>query len=178
MARLEKFLKKKEMTFVRFGSLSKTKFKTVWKKKPNEPESGPSFHTPPVKKGIFAFIWPYIDDFLWVWKIKLKDDDTEEESKKIINTIRKRIGKKFTYSGMIWCHFTKATTGGRRKGSWVEVHTDELDSLLRKQKHFDRKELMGDKFMGTKKPIIDPYKRGLGGFMSIDHLEVFIEKVN
>ena len=155
------------VTFVRFGGLSKVKYKKGW-----HGTSDKSFHTPPVKKGIFAFIWPYIEDFLWVWKIKSK---TEEEYKKLYKQAQKE-RKKFNYRGMVWCHFVDQAKSGRIKGSWVEVHTDELGELLKKVKHFDRKELMKLAPKGT--PAIDPYKRGLGGFMSMDHLEVFIEKVN
>ena len=159
--------KGKPITFVRFGGLSSTSQKKFYKKD--------TFHSPPAKKGIFAFIWPYVEDFLWVWKVKYIPNETEAEWKKRKNEYMKKNTKKFQYSGMIWTHFGDVITGGIHKGTWVKIHTNELNDILKKIKHRDTKEVM--KYVG-KEPIQDPYKRGLGGFMSKDHLEVFIEKVN
>jgi hypothetical protein len=75
---------------------------------------------------------------------------------------------------MIWTHFTDVAKGGRRSGSWVEIHTDDLMRLFKKTRHKDIKQLMS---YGLK-DVKNPYKRGLGGGMSTDHLEVFIERVN
>lgn len=47
----------KSLDFVTFGGLSLTKQKGFGKE-------DPSFHTPPSRKGIYAFVWPYIEKFL------------------------------------------------------------------------------------------------------------------
>jgi hypothetical protein len=159
--------KGKPITFIRFGGLSAVNHKKFYK--------GDSYHSPPVKKGIYAFVWPYINDFLWVWKIPFKEDETEADWIKRKNDYIKKNRKKFIYRGMVWTHFTDVARGGRRSGSWVEIHTDDLMTLFRKTKHKDIKQLMS---YGATEVIKDPYKRGLGGHMSTDHLEVFIEKVN
>jgi hypothetical protein len=169
----EKKGKGKPVDLVRFGGLSPTSHKKFYK-------NGGTFHSPPVKKGIYAFIWPYIEDFLWVWKIPDIPNEPEGAWKKRKNEYMKKNTKRFKYSGMIWTHFVDVAPEGRRVGSWVEIHTDDLHKILKKVKHRDVRELMGDKFLypaGTKTPIIDPYKKGLGGFMSKDHLEVFIERL-
>lgn len=154
-----------KMVFARVGGLSAHKYKK--KKKvtnPDEEESGfvNTFHSPPVKKGVYAFIWPYIEPFLWAWS------ETNQKEEKI-NGIRK-----FTYEGDLWCHFTEFVDVGHEfNGSWVKIHTSELPALLRKVNHADSKELAKD---GITLPT-NAYKRGRGGYMSRDHLEVFIEKV-
>ena len=170
----EKKTKSKPMTFVRIGGLSKKNYNKIY-----GDDRFHAFHRPPVKKGIFAFIWPYIEDFLWVWAIPTKEGDTEGEWKKRSNKIRRENMRKFEYSGELWCHF-KEYAHGVTKGAWVKVHTDELREILKKVKHEDMKSLMKTfrSETGYAKSIKDPYKRGLGGYMSRDHLEVFIEKVN
>jgi len=164
--------------FVRFGDLSKTNYKGFY--------GSEGQHSPPVKKGIYAFIWPYIEDFLWAWKIKSlhKFDGTEKEYNKEFKKEYKKMRKVFTYSGEIWTHFIdeamKEGLGLRYKDNWVKIHTDDLEYLFRKYKHQDIKYMMGqlDIFGSKVKPIADPYKRGLGGSMVKDYLEVFIEKIN
>lgn len=162
------------MEFVRFGGLSPVKYREG---------AFPEFHNPPVKRGIYAFIWPYIENFLWVWKIKRRENETEEEwsrRKKLYHINNRR---RFTYNGMIWCHFVDEAKAAKTKGSWVKVHTDELKDLLRKVRHNDIKHCHE---LGTEYnldvdmvPPLNPYKKGLNKFIccSRDHLEVFIERV-
>jgi hypothetical protein len=52
--------KDKKLTFVTYGGLSLTKQKGY--KGGREEDS--TFHQPPSKKGIYAFVWPYIEKFL------------------------------------------------------------------------------------------------------------------
>ena len=47
----------KSLDFVTFGGLSLTKQKGYGKE-------DPSFHSPPARRGIYAFVWPYIEKFL------------------------------------------------------------------------------------------------------------------
>jgi len=152
--------------FVRFGSLSSVNHKAFYK--------SDSFHSPPVKNGLYAFIYPYIEDFLWVWKVGLDDK---------VKQYRKNNRKVFEYTGELWVHWVDVVKrlgyGLDTKKSWVKIHTDCLDECFRVVKLLDRREL--GKYEGTmvevQNCILDPYKRGLGGRMSRDHLEVFIEHV-
>jgi len=183
---------RKKQSFVRFGGLSK-----VNQKKYGLVDSG-GFHAAPVKKGIYAFIWPYIEPFLFAWKHKFDIPPNEvtnkwtdkqwieygKEEQKSFKKFYKDNKKKFQYEGLLWTHFTDLPPKyiRRRKGTWVEVHTSDWDEILKKQKHLDMKYdmKMDMEHFGVKKLSVgkDPYKRGLGGSMSKDHLEVFIEKVN
>ena len=166
------------MYFVRYGGLSRVNHKKFFKK-----EEG--FHIPPAKKGIYAFIWPYVDPFLWAWKVNTKGMVSEEAINKQIQKAGRLWRRKFHYNGLLWTHFQDVVKGGRRWGSWVEVHTDDLPEILKKQKHFDRKELQKlycSLKMETGTGIRDPYKIGSidnGCFsLSREHLEVFIERIN
>ena len=163
------------LEFIRFGGLSKVDHRKAMKED--------TFHSPPVRKGVYAFIYPYIEDFLWVWKLEYVRNDkhvTKKRKEHDFNDVYKkeykRLRKKFKYKGLIWTHFvTEARVHGlglKYKKEWVQIHTDDLPFLLKKDKHNTTKEAEGKHIM------IDPYKRGLGGYYSMDHLEVFIEKVN
>jgi hypothetical protein len=157
--------KQTKIIFVRFGNLNVQKYD---KYIDNE------FHKPPVKYGVFAFIWPYIEPFLYTWKFpESNDSENAEDYNKRIKKWKRINYKKFEYSGYIWTHFTDFNIPGRRIGSWIEIHTDDLNEIMKKQKHQDIKQL----YKYGAKQIIDPYKKGLGGYMSRDHLEVFIEKI-
>ena len=154
--------KQNNITFVRFGSLNIQKY---------DKQIADEFHKPPKKYGIFAFIWPYIEPFLYMWKIPDRKEETTEDYRKRSKEWIRTNFHKFEYSGYLWTHFTDLNIPGERIGSWIKIHTDDLNDLLKKVKHEDIKQLQ----QNSKNPIIDPYKRGLGGFMSKDHLEVFIE---
>jgi hypothetical protein len=143
------------MQFIRLGGLSPVKHKRE--------KFTSNFHKPPTRKGIYAFISPYIETYLCMF------NETHEKEFKTHGF------RKFEYEGPIWCHLSENTT----IGSWLLTNTDELPTLLKKCKHHDIKKLMEDPiFGGVQKHINicdDPYKRGRNGFMSRDHLEVFIE---
>jgi hypothetical protein len=165
----------KKMVFARIGGLSSHKYKV--KKKVlvtlNESEDDvieelsdePSFHSPPVRKGVYAFIFPYIESFLWAW--------SDEHQREIKNG---KGFRKFEYEGYLWCHlahYVKDIHNREVSGSWVKVHTRELPELIRKCNHDDCKQLAKS---GMGLPT-NAYKKGPWGSMSKDHLEVFIEKV-
>jgi len=119
----------KKLEFVRFGGLSLVNYKKLYKQD--------SFHSPPCKRGIYAFIFPYIEDFLWVWKV-----NSDGNYKKNINKYHRKNRRKFKYNGNIWCHFIdEAISEGCNieiKKDWVKVHTDDLNKLLAMVKHSDR----------------------------------------
>jgi len=147
---------KKQIVFARFGGLSPVKYERK--------NTFSSFHKAPSKKGIYAFLYPYIESFLWVWN---------ETKYKNIKERKDRI-RKFTYNGPIWCHFTEHFPHYAHNGSWVCISMDEYKKVLKKVVHADIKWLKEHEceFAGR---IRNPYKRGLGGGMGKDHLEVFIE---
>lgn len=166
-------LKNKTM-FARWGDMNRHHYGVWFDKEGNKLE--PTFHTPPVHRGIYAFIWPYIEPFLAAWNDKVfKETDKLDEygypKKKFIHI------KKFTHIGEVWCHFVEEAQslrlGKKYIGSWALVDAKDLSLLLKKIAHVDTKAL-GKGLFGD---VRNPYKKGQGGNMSRDHLEVFIENV-
>lgn len=153
------------MQFSRHGGLSSVKYKKGSKTGESyvhgitgdtiyDTWSIDGFHTPPAKKGIYAFISYYEEPFLVGWKLK------EGEKFKY---------KRFEYNGDIWCHLTEVIKSGVREGCWVKTTTQELELAFKKYKHLLLTQLQSGHI------IKDPYKRGLNGCYSRDELEVFIE---
>lgn len=166
------------MEFIRFGGLSKVNYKNIYKLD--------SFHSPPVKYGIYAFVFPYVEHFLWRWKLldnkKLKAlDDNIEEQTKLFKQYYRQMRRQFTYNGFLWTHCIdqaiKLKITGVIRNSWINVHTSDFKRILNLIKHDDM--VTSTALGNTNRNLIkDPYKRGLGGFYGMDHLEVFIEKIN
>jgi hypothetical protein len=169
-----------KLQFSRVGGLSPRKYKPVKGKEP-------TFHYPPPKRdGLYAFIEGYTDPFLWAWnKQHVKDFEVHGY-------------RRFTYTGHVWCHFVteaiKFNVALEVRGSWVKVSYKDFVKLFAKVKHADMTCFFNDGIRDAKARgcttspeelkertsycvanLKDPYKRGLGGYMSIDHLEVFIE---
>lgn len=176
----KKKMRTSKIEFVRFGGLSKVDHKHAYRR--SIVTKITTFHVPPVRKGIYAFIYPYIEDFLWAWKISDAKMGNFGRTPSRFKEEYKRLRKKFTYEGLIWTHFIEEARryglGNRYTEHWVEIHTDDLNFVLSKVKHVDIKQLFVSANIYHLKQIHDPYKRGLGGVMARDHLEVFIEKVN
>lgn len=139
------------------------------------------FHTPPEKKGIYAYIWPYVEPLLAAWNkdMMVKSGKDEHGNTKY----RFPPIKKFQHHGDVWVHLVdeakKLGLGKEFKGSWVKVDTRDLPKLLGKIVAGDIKSLKEptswDKF-AYKKKIRDPYKRGSSESITMvrDKLEVFI----
>ena len=169
-----------KLMFARWGSMSPKRDKKKEKHFRGDSEKGyNSFHKPPENKGIYAFIWPYVEPFLAAWSDEYykktgTKDEFGDDNKKMIPI------KKFQHHGKIWTHMTDSVESlglsGEKKGNWVKVDTKDLPEILAKQMAIDNKSLKKDDFFGgnSKETISDPYKRGKGGMMSRDHLEVFI----
>jgi len=179
--RLQQFIgedkKRSKVHLIRYGGLSKVDYSNVKSKRGEE-----YFHTPPVNKGIYAFVWPYEEPFLWVWKIKQDPNASEEDQQRKYIEYRRQNRKDFYYEGWIWTHFVNIpqTMIRRRSGTWVEIHTSDFEKAFNLQKRGDIASLRADKYNNISF-MTDPYKRGGAGggiTMSKDHLEVFIEKVN
>jgi len=194
---------KSDIQFVRWGGLSSVKQKGY-------DIEMPTFHSPPTRRGIYAFVWPYIEKFLlgssifkpyrmkWlkdkngkkikyeegkyekgtsVWKNEknknkfenlleknnnnnLKEDleKIREDGKFLAEHIRP---KKFKYKGDLWHHLkVKNKDILQRKGDWVKTSFENYKKALYKE-------------LGS----MDIYKKRTGISYSLDHLEVFIEKV-
>lgn len=176
--------KEPKIMFARWGAMNPKRDKAKEKEfrgmsRAKDPEQI-GFHTPPENKGIFAFIWPYIEPFLVGWNKKImiktgRKDKYGDEREKFPHI------KKFQHHGFIWTHFIEAArdtnVGKEYKGDWVKVHTNDLPMLLRKTFSKDTKELKKDPWSQDDVPhVSNPYKRGgtLGMRMTRDHLEVFI----
>ena len=140
----------------------------------------PTFHCPPYRRGIYAFVWPYIERFLLTGftenqhKYKkgtvLEDygDGLEEREEEYYQLCPPRI---FDYSGYIWHHLgsklhpTKILSA---KGSWFLTNCDNYVEALRKELHTMKSHHRGNFVGNTNNPAWGWAK---------DHLEVFIEKV-
>lgn len=142
------------MLFCRVGGFSSVKHKNKDKK---QTEHFP----PPTKKGIYAFIWPYIEQFLFMW------------SEKNIKEYKVNGMRIFKYKGPLWCHFENEAKASFSKGNWICTNTDYLEIIFRKVIKNDRKIVMGHGYTFVR----DPYKQGsCSGFTIVrDFLEVYIE---
>jgi len=176
-----------KIMFARWGGMNPKRDKEKEKKfhKPDDPIFGPKdeprFHDAPEHRGIYAYIWPYIEPFLAAWNKKMmiqtgKDEFGDPEYK--FPPI-----KKFQHYGDIWCHFVdeakKFDVGKEYWGSWVKVDTKDLPMLLGKVIARDIKQIKQPNAWepkGYKDPVRDPYKIGRSGILTMnrDHLEVFI----
>jgi len=167
-----------KIMFARWGGMNPKRDKKKEKSFRADREKGyESFHKPPENKGIYAFIWPYVETFLAAWNkdYQVKTGKTDEYGE----VTKMAPIKKFQHHGTIWTHFVdEAKEQGvaqEVKGSWVKIDTKDLPEILAKIVSKDIKSLKKDTFGSpSKETISDPYKRGKGGFMSKDHLEVFI----
>jgi len=172
-----------KIMFARWGNMNPKRDKKKEKSfRDDRPKDYESMHKPPEHKGIYAFIWPYVEPFLAGWNKDYrrktgKKDEYGDDVERMIPI------KKFQHHGDIWTHFVeeakKTKVGKEYKGSWVKVDTKDLPMLLGKIMATDAKTLKkpgGFEPEGIKHTISDPYKRGKANAitMSRDHLEVFI----
>lgn len=169
-----------KIMFARWGHMNPKRDKKKEREFAGSENPLAGFHTPPEKKGIYAFIWPYVEPFLAAWN---KDIMVKGVDKSGNETMRFPPIKKFQHHGDIWTHFVepakKMGVGKEYKGSWVKVHTKDLPKLLKKVIAMDRKSLRTPSSWNKeayKSKVFDPYKIGRSEAitMSRDHLEVFI----
>ena len=198
----------KPVRFVRYGGLSPVRqrgFKS-WKNegKPypkEDPEDykpktfdekdvknlPPTFHTPPAKKGIFAFIWPYVDLFLlggtdkWTNEKDINGNVINDEGGSPKKKLPKR--KVFDYYGNIWHHLkfhVKQDGILAERGSWVKTSFETFIEALKKEVHAGYSADVFKGFYGTENDPHNPnWKRTGKPFSNLtkDHLEVFIEDI-
>ena len=95
------------MKFVRFGSLNKTDY--------GKGTKVGDFHTSPVRKGIYAFPFAQVENFLVAWKFSGKNYKAEYQKAR----------KEFEFNGYVWHHFTYLSVSKHIVGSWAldDIHT-------------------------------------------------------
>jgi len=143
------------MEFVRLGGLSPVKYKPV-PGNANDP-MGFSGHTPPVKHGIFAFPFPYIETFLCLY------DEVHQVE------LKNKGFRHFKFDGYLYHHLDY-------NDLWTLDTIEVYRTKMKVFKHKLVKEIQADSIIGTNQPIHDPFKKGLGGWFSCDCLEVFISR--
>ena len=144
--------------FVRYGGLSLVK-------QDGFNEDMPTFHSPPAKKGVYAFPIKCIDFFLCAHRkgfLKQK--------------------KEFSYKKEIWHHLgerCKTSEIIERKGSWVLTEFSTWKKAYSKESlNLRYGEDTGDWDISIKS-INEPLRSGVSGMYSLDHFEVFIgQKIN
>lgn len=177
----------KQMEFIRLGGLSpviQDRYESEEKLNSNREEMddipgiGVYFHSPPARKGIYAFLPGFIEMFLVSWKIYKYDDETEKYSlKKEFSRARR-----FKYSGKLWIHIhvvDPEITYYRQRGSWYETDTDSLPIILKKYKWILSKDITSkerDEWSRTPVKDFNSFIRAWKIF-SKDEFEVFIERV-
>lgn len=167
----------KEMEFVRLGGLSPVKHLRI-----NKAEEADFHYPPPTKKGIYAFIYPYIDPFLYSWKLSniLKNKYGKEiydspEYNKLYNKLLRSIKfRRFNYEGYLWTHIGERFAVDKI-GYFYKVHTNYLDGALKKYKKVCVKNLFSDHMNINTKIIKDPFKTGQFGFCGKECLEIYID---
>ena len=145
------------MKFQRCGGLSAKKQKGNYEKS--------TFHSAPARRGVYAFIQHHTELFLVLWNEK----NTEEFNRRGFRT--------FDYEGYVWCHFINHTKSAKRKKEWVNIHTSELEKIIRKVYSENTSLRRSNIFYGSwkkdnfeqSKHIYRPYN------ISLDEWEVFIE---
>lgn len=163
----------KQIKFCRYGGLS-----PVIQKGYKETKDDPTFHSPPARRGIYAFVWPYIEVFLLTnsfGEIKwIKSDELNEYGDPLEKLIKPRI---FVYTGELWHHLEKWCHGGdiiKKHGGWVKTTFEVYVEALRKEFHSLKEG--GCWYMGENDK---PFKKinNPTTYTCKDHLEVFIERI-
>ena len=173
-----KTLHGKPIKFCRWGGLSPVKQKGYNR-------DMPTFHSPPCRKGFYAFLWPYIDLFLlgsndvfknnhkWTGKITYTKESFlgEEYDLEHVALQKPRI---FKHHGYIWHHLGKHLNRKdikKKRGSWVKTSYHKYCLAVKKELHEMRKSRCI--WWGNLKGFPNNPATGYG----VDHLEVFIERI-
>lgn len=176
------------LTLVRYGGLSYKKQKHFVK---NEHEK--TFHNPPERYGIYAFLYPYINWYLLGGSRNTNNDTrfkselsgfewSDYEDRNYIAFKNKHDSltpqsfyRKFKVDGYVWTHLYHEKMFRHvvdEKGSWYKIHSSYMHELLSRERLSVHKTVKND--MG-----IHEHTNLTGkGFLchSVDHLEIFIPK--
>lgn len=145
------------IVFVRFGGLD-------LKAQKGYSSTPPSFHSPPCRRGIYAFPLKAIELFL----IGGGYGDLSFEQKKAMR-------KEFTHSGTIWHHLghqCKPHEIAGRHGSWVKTSVTVWKKAFSKEGLTNRYANYGIRT----KSINEPARSGVCGWVAKDHYEVFFDE--
>lgn len=145
------------MEFQRVGGLSPVKYART--------NTSFEYHWPPVRKGIYAFIWPYFDPYFVCWSARGRRE------------LQLRGIRRFRFEGELYTHL------GCTGSPWQLIHTCELPALLKADQHacrvswltklgLDQDWRIDRKFL----PELVNSLRIPYYMISRDHLEVFIPK--
>jgi len=146
--------------FIRFGGLS-------IKKQHGYSANSKTFHTPPAKRGVYAFPVKAIELFLLGGNYQ----------KYSYQQLKARGAKTFKYNGQIWHHLGNRLKPNEilvRKGEWVKSEFIYWEKAFKKESLNNKYGYGGDLF-GRIKSINEPIRSGVSGGFSKDNLEVFIE---
>lgn len=138
----------KKISLIRYGKFN-TNHKEFYGKED-------SYHSPPLKKGLYVFYPNFIEPFLYLWK-------ENEQTGKL-----KQI--KIVYSGKIWTHVYHnhpEIKYYQNIKSWYETDTNSIQKIFKIEVHCLMKG--GTEFVGEFRK--NNYKR-----TTFDHLELFINK--
>ena len=166
----------KEIKFCRFGGLS-----PVVQKGYNVPKYNEfTYHSPPARRGFYAFVYPYIELFLLSNEMGQKKWGKSEKldeygDQKDILIVKPKI---FKYTGELWHHLGKHCHHCdiiKEHHSWVKTSFEVYVEALRKEFHYmklgGRESYMGKDnapFVNCNNPT---------RYFTKDHLEVFIERI-
>lgn len=148
-------VKGKPVTFARYGGLSSVKQNGY------NPRME-TFHSPPTRKGFYAYVFPYIELFLL-------SGFTENQNKVKENNEgnwKLHRPRKFEYHGNLWHHLS-TIKAIKRKGSWVLTTYEDYCEALDNELH----NLMKATNAESKGGLI---RSGNTGYFAKDHLEVYI----
>ena len=163
----------KQIKFCRYGGLS-----PVIQRGYKETKDEPTFHSPPARKGVYAFVYPYIEVFLlggFGENKYVETDEKDEYGDPKLKLIKPRI---FEYEGELWHHLGKHCHGSdiiQRHNEWYKTTFDVYVEALRKEFHELRIE--EEMFLRHFNKSEQIKSNNPTRFMSKDHLEVFIERI-
>ena len=170
----------KEFEFIRWGGLSpvnqKKRFVPDKILNNNKTDLGISstFHRPPCRKGIYAFIPGFIEIFLVAWKIYDNDNSLKKEYKH---------SRRFQHVGKVWTHIyiiDPKIRYYRKRDSWYETDTESLHKIIFLEKWNLSKSITSkkeDEWCRVNCKSFQDFKRAWKIY-SKDHFEVFIERLH
>jgi len=175
----------KQLEFIRWGGLSPVKQKKRFVpdkilKNPNKKKFGflGTFHHPPARKGIYAFVPGIIEMFLVAWKIY----DKQDINGNYIVKKEYKHARRFYHSGKLWTHIYIVNSDiayYRQRDSWYETDTDSFEKIIKLHKWELSKEITSKKqdywVRSQCKNFSDFIKAWK--IYSKDHFEVFIERI-
>jgi hypothetical protein len=146
--------------FVRFGGLS------LVTQKGYDPRSK-HFHSPPARRGVYAFPLKAIELFLLGGNYGVRSFDQ-----------KRQCVRHFTHTGNLWHHLEAQCPPNEilaRKGSWVKTSVQCWQRAFGKESLQNRYIGFGGRH-GRITSINEPFRAGVSGIVSKDHYEVFLDE--